>query len=45
MTLNNRLGDERDQCPRCKCIWLAIGGLKKVADMQNRYEDEQYNNL
>ena len=42
MTLNNRLGVEIDQCPRCKGVWLDRGELEKVANMQNRYEDEHY---
>lgn len=42
MTLNNRAGVEIDQCPRCKGVWLDRGELEKVANMQNRYEDEHY---
>ena len=42
MTINNRLGVEIDQCPRCKGVWLDRGELEKVANMQNRYEDEHY---
>ena len=42
MTLSNRLGVEIDQCPRCKGVWLDRGELEKVANMQNRYEDEHY---
>ena len=30
MTLNNRLGVEIDQCPRCKGVWLDRGELDKL---------------
>jgi len=33
---------EIDQSPRCKGVWLDIGELKKVANIQNRYGDEHY---
>lgn len=40
MTLSNRSGVEIDQCPRCKGMWPDIRDLEKIANMQNRYEDE-----
>ena len=42
MTLNNRLGVEIDQCPRCKGVWPDGRELEKVTNMQNRYEDEHH---
>lgn len=40
MTLSNRSGVEIDQCTRCKGMWPDIRDLEKIANMQNRYEDE-----
>lgn len=39
----DRYGVEIDQCPRCKGVWLDRGELEKVANMQNRYEEDHYN--
>lgn len=42
MTISNRMGVEIDQCPRCKGVWLDRGEIEKVANMQDRYDDEHY---
>jgi uncharacterized protein len=38
----SKFGVEIDQSPRCKGVWLDIGELKQVANIQNRYGDEHY---
>lgn len=42
MILTERYGVDIDHCPRCKGVWLDRGELEKVANMQNRYEDDHY---
>ena len=43
MILTDRYGVEIDHCPRCKGVWLDRGELEKVANMQNKYDDDHYN--
>ncbi len=43
MILTDRYGIEIDHCPRCKGVWLDRGELEKVANMQNKYDDDHYN--
>jgi Zn-finger nucleic acid-binding protein len=43
MILTDRYGVDIDHCPRCKGVWLDRGELEKVANMQNRYDDDHYN--
>ena len=31
-----------DYCPTCKGVWLDRGEIDKIANMQNRYEEEHY---
>lgn len=33
---------EIDYCPSCKGVWLDRGEIDKIANVQNRYEDEHY---
>ena len=40
----SKFGVEIDQSPRCKGVWLDTGELKKVANIQNRYGEKEYNN-
>lgn len=42
MMLTNKFGVEIDHCPRCKGVWLDRGELEKVANMQDRYDDDHY---
>ena len=42
MIITNKLGVEIDHCPRCKGVWLDRGELEKIANIQNRYEDDHY---
>ena len=42
MRLSNKYEVEIDHCPRCRGVWLDIGELEKVANMQNQYEDDYY---
>jgi Zn-finger nucleic acid-binding protein len=43
MKIANKLGVEIDHCPRCKGVWLDRGELEKIANIQNRYEEDHYN--
>ena len=31
-----------DYCTSCKGVWLDRGEIEKIANVQNRYEDEYY---
>jgi uncharacterized protein len=42
MNIANRFGVEIDYCPRCKGVWLDRGELEKVANIQDRYEEDHY---
>jgi uncharacterized protein len=42
MNIANRFGVEIDHCPRCKGIWLDRGELEKIANIQDRYEEDHY---
>lgn len=42
MRINNRMGVEIDHCPTCKGVWLDRGELEKVANIQDRYDDDHY---
>lgn len=43
MMIANRFGVEIDHCTRCKGVWLDRGELEKIANMQNRYDEDHYN--
>ncbi len=43
MVISNKSGVEIDHCPRCKGVWLDRGELEKIANMQNRYDEDHYN--
>jgi Zn-finger nucleic acid-binding protein len=42
MILTDKYNVEIDHCPRCKGVWLDRGELEKIANMQNKYDDDHY---
>lgn len=42
MRLSNKYGVEIDHCLRCHGVWLDRGELEKDSNMQNQYEDDNY---
>jgi uncharacterized protein len=42
MNIANKFEVEIDHCPRCKGVWLDRGELEKIANIQDRYEDEHF---
>jgi uncharacterized protein len=42
MNIANKLGVEIDYCPKCRGVWLDRGELEKVANIQDRFEEDHY---
>ena len=45
MNIANKFGVEIDHCQRCKGVWLDRGELEKIANIQDRYEEDHYKNF
>lgn len=42
MDIADKFGVEIDYCPRCKGAWLDRVELEKIANIQDRYEEDHY---
>ena len=39
-----RYGADIDYCPSCKGVWLDRGEIDKIANIQNKFNEEHYRN-